>query len=344
MVLLVAVKLIWFEGRGKQRDSDHLSGPLKVAPSRDVNGNKSMRLSTMIGGIAAVGMTTLVAGSALAQQTLEIIGQPVPGGIDFQPSATELKHDIVWLDTMINYIIGAIVIFVTGLLIYTVIRFNQRANPTPARFTHNSPLEVAWTIVPIVILVFIGAFSLPILFKQQEIPVGEVTIKATGNQWYWNYDYVDEGINFDSYMIGSPATGGANMMTPEVEEQLKAAGYAKEQFLLATDTAVVVPVGKVVVVQVTATDVIHSWKIPAFGVMQDAVPGRTAALWFKADQEGIFFGQCSEICGQMHAYMPITVKVVSEAAYAQWLTKAKAGDVQLSSVETPAAVEVASND
>ncbi|WP_295074744.1 cytochrome c oxidase subunit II [Tabrizicola sp.] len=303
-----------------------------------------MRLSTMIGGIAAVGMTTLVAGSALAQQTLEIIGQPVPGGIDFQPSATELKHDIVWLDTMINYIIGAIVIFVTGLLIYTVIRFNQRANPTPARFTHNSPLEVAWTIVPIVILVFIGAFSLPILFKQQEIPVGEVTIKATGNQWYWNYDYVDEGINFDSYMIGSPATGGANMMTPEVEEQLKAAGYAKEQFLLATDTAVVVPVGKVVVVQVTATDVIHSWKIPAFGVMQDAVPGRTAALWFKADQEGIFFGQCSEICGQMHAYMPITVKVVSEAAYAQWLTKAKAGDVQLSSVETPAAVEVASND
>jgi cytochrome c oxidase subunit 2 len=264
--------------------------------------------------------------------------------MDFQPSATELKHDIVWLDTMINYIIGAIVIFVTALLLYTIVRFNRRANPTPARFTHNSPLEVAWTLIPIVILVFIGAFSLPILFKQQEIPVGEVTIKATGNQWYWNYDYVDEGINFDSYMIGSPATGGANMMTPEVEAQLKAAGYAKEQFLLATDTAVVVPVGKVVVVQVTATDVIHSWKIPAFGVMQDAVPGRTAALWFTAEKEGIYFGQCSEICGQMHAYMPITVKVVSEAAYAQWLTKAKAGDVQLSSAATETPVKVASND
>jgi cytochrome c oxidase subunit II len=303
-----------------------------------------MRLSTVITGIAAAGSATLAASAALAQQALEIIGQPEPGGMGFQPSVTELKHDIVWLDTMINYIIGAIVVFVTALLIYTIVRFNRRANPTPARFTHNTPLEVAWTLVPIVILVFIGAFSLPILFKQQEIPVGDVTIKATGNQWYWGYEYVDEGIAFDSYMIGSPATGGTNMMTPEVEAQLKAAGYAKEQFLLATDTAVVVPVGKTIVVQVTATDVIHSWKVPAFGVMQDAVPGRTAGLWFKADQEGIYFGQCSEICGQMHAYMPITVKVVSEAAYAEWLVKAKAGDVQLSHVAVPSDVQVAAND
>lgn len=303
-----------------------------------------MRLSTVMNGISAAAIATLAAGSALAQQALEIIGQPEPGGMGFQPSVTELKHDIVWLDTMINYIIGAIVIFVTALLIYTIVRFNQRANPTPARFTHNTPLEVAWTLIPIVILVFIGAFSLPILFKQQEIPVGEVTIKATGNQWYWSYEYVDEDIAFDSYMIGSPATGGTNMLTPEVEAQLQAAGYSKEQFLLATDTAVVVPVNKVVVVQVTASDVIHSWKIPAFGVMQDAVPGRTAGLWFKAEKEGIYFGQCSEICGQMHAYMPITVKVVSEAAYAEWLAKAKAGDVQLSSVAAPAPVQVALND
>ncbi len=304
-----------------------------------------MRLSNVIGGVAAAGLTSFfVAGQALAQQALEIIGQPQPGGMGFQPSGTELKHDIVWLDTMINYIIAGIVIFVTALIIYTMVRFNRRANPTPARFTHNSPLEVAWTLIPIVILVFIGAFSLPILFKQQEIPVGDVTIKATGNQWYWSYEYVDEGIAFDSYMIGSPATGGANMLTPEVEAQLKEAGYSKEQFLLATDTAVVVPVGKVVVVQVTATDVIHSWKVPAFGVMQDAVPGRTAALWFKADQEGIYFGQCSEICGQMHAYMPITVKVVSEAAYAEWLAKAKAGDVQLSHLAQPTETRLAANN
>jgi len=304
-----------------------------------------MRLSTVLNGIAAAGIATLVAGAALAQQALEIIGQPVDGEMGFQPAGTELASDLQWLDGMILYIITAIVIFVTGLLIYVMLRFNAKSNPTPARFTHNSPLEVAWTLVPVVILVFIGAFSLPILFKQQEIPVGEVTIKATGNQWFWSYEYVDEGISFDSYMIGSPATGGSNMLTPEVEAQLTAAGYTKQQFLLATDTAVVVPVGKVVVVQVTATDVIHSWKVPAFGVMQDAVPGRTAGLWFKAEKEGIYFGQCSEICGQMHAYMPITVKVVSEAVYAEWLTKAKAGDVQLSSVAAePAKAQVASND
>jgi cytochrome c oxidase subunit 2 len=303
-----------------------------------------MRLSTVMTGFATAGIAALMAGSALAQQALEIIGQPVDGAMGFQPAATKLAEDIHWLDGMLLYIITAITVFVTALLIYVMIRFNAKSNPIPARFTHNSPLEVAWTLIPVVILVVIGAFSLPILFEEQEIPVGEVTIKATGNQWYWSYEYVDEEIAFDSYMIGSPATGGTNMMTPEVEAQLVAAGYAKEQFLLATDTAVVVPVGKIVVVQVTASDVIHSWKVPAFGVMQDGVPGRTAALWFKAEQEGIYFGQCSEICGQMHAFMPITVKVVSEAAYAEWLTKAKAGDVQLSHVATDAPVEVASND
>lgn len=303
-----------------------------------------MRLSTVMLRVAAAGIAATVATSAFAQQALEIIGQPVPGGVGFQPAGTELASDIHWLDGTILKVITAIVIFVTLLLIYVMVRFNAKANPVPRRFTHNTPLEVAWTLIPIVILVVIGSFSLPILFKQQEIPVGEVTIKATGNQWYWSYEYVDEGISFDSYMIGSPATGGTNMMTPDVEAQLTAAGYSKEQFLLATDTAVVVPVGKVVVVQVTATDVIHSWKVPAFGVMQDAVPGRTAGLWFKAEKEGIYFGQCSEICGQMHAYMPITVKVVSEAAYAEWLVKAKAGDVQLSSVGTPMTTEVASND
>lgn len=303
-----------------------------------------MRLSTVMTGFATAGIAALMAGSALAQQALEIIGQPVDGAMGFQPAATKLAEDIHWLDGMLLYVITAITVFVTALLIYVMIRFNARTNPTPARFTHNSPLEVAWTLIPVVILVVIGAFSLPILFEEQEIPVGEVTIKATGNQWYWSYEYVDEDIAFDSYMIGSPATGGSNMMTPEVEAQLVAAGYSKEQFLLASDTAVVVPVGKIVVVQVTATDVIHSWKVPAFGVMQDAVPGRTAALWFKADKEGIYFGQCSEICGQMHAYMPITVNVVSEAAYAEWLAKAKTGDVQLSHVDPTAPVAVASND
>jgi cytochrome c oxidase subunit II len=303
-----------------------------------------MRISTVRNVITAAGIASLMAGTALAQQALEIVGQPIDGKMGFQPAATEVARDQQWLDGMLLYIITAIVIFVTALLIYVMIRYNSKSNPKPATFTHNSPLEVAWTLIPIVILVFIGAFSLPVLFKDQEIPVGDVTIKATGYQWYWGYEYVDDDVAFDSYMIGSPATGGNNMLTPEVEAQLVEAGYTKGQFLLATDTAMVVPVGKTIVVRVTGADVIHSWKIPAFGVMQDAVPGRTAALWFKADKEGIYFGQCSELCGQMHAYMPITVKVVSEAAYAQWLAKAKTGEYQLSHVATDGTVKVASND
>jgi len=306
-----------------------------------------MRFSTALTATAvllgASLVTGLTSGAALAQQALEIIGQPVDGAMGFQPPGTPGARDVFWLDGMILYIITTIVIFVTLLLAFVILRFNKRANPTPARFTHNSPVEVAWTVVPIVILVFIGAFSLPVLFKDQEIPVGDVTIKATGVQWAWSYEYVDEGIAFDSYMIGSPSLGGDNMLTPEIEAELVAAGYTKEQFLLATDTALVVPVGKTIVVQVTGADVIHSWKVPAFGVMQDGVPGRIAALHFTPDREGIYFGQCSELCGQMHAYMPITVKVVSEAAYAEWLVKAKAGDVILSQASA-SPVDVALND
>ncbi|HMO72606.1 MAG TPA: cytochrome c oxidase subunit II [Paracoccaceae bacterium] len=282
-----------------------------------------MRLSTFFAGLSA-SLTSGFVAAAVHAQDLPVIGMPVPGGMGFQPSATELKHDIVWLDTMLLVIITAISLFVTGLLAWVVVRYNSKSNPRPATFTHNSPLEVAWTVVPIVILVFIGAFSLPVLFKQMEIPEADVTIKVTGYQWYWGYEYVDEGFAFDSYMIGSPATGGDNRLSPGVEAQLTAAGYQKEHFLLATDTAVVVPVNKTVVMNVTAADVIHSWTIPAFGVKQDAVPGRLAQLWFKAETEGVYFGQCSELCGIAHAYMPITVKVVSEAAYAEWLEGAKA--------------------
>jgi cytochrome c oxidase subunit II len=270
----------------------------------------------------------LMAGGAVAQG-LEIVGQPIDRGTGFQPAVTELARDIEWLDNFILVIIAVITAFVTALLIWCILRFNARRNPTPATFTHNSPVEVAWTLVPILILVVIGAFSLPVLFKQQTIPVADVTIKATGNQWYWTYEYVDEVVDpvndpvstlvFDSNMIGSPALGGTNVLTPEVEAQLQAAGYSREQFLLATDTAMVVPVGKNIVMQVTGSNVIHAWALPAFGVMQSGVPGRISQLWFKAEQEGIYFGQCTTLCGQMHAYMPITVKVVSEEAYAQWL-------------------------
>ena len=262
-------------------------------------------------------LAALAAFSALpaaAQEGLEIIGVPEEGGLGFQPAVTELMRDIVWLDNMVLIIITAISLFVTALMAFAIVRFNRRANPNPAKFTHNSPIEVAWTIIPIVILVFIGAFSLPVLFKQQEIPEGEVNIKVTGYQWYWGYEYTDHEFGFESFLIGE-----GKVLNDEVVAELEAAGYTRDEFLLATDTAVVVPVNKTVVMTVTGADVIHAWTIPAFGVKQDAVPGRLAQLWFKAEQEGVYFGQCSELCGKDHAYMPITVKVVSEAAYEEWL-------------------------
>ncbi|MEL7117047.1 MAG: cytochrome c oxidase subunit II [Pseudomonadota bacterium] len=250
----------------------------------------------------------MASGTVWAQEGLETIGKPVPGGLGFQPAATELARDIRWLDNLLLVIITAISVFVMILLAIIILRYNQKANPTPATFTHNSPIEVTWTVVPILILVFIGSFSLPVLFKQQEIPEADITIKATGYQWYWGYDYVDEGLYFDAFMLGSP-------------EAVVNAGYNADEYLLATDNAVVIPTGKTIVVQVTAADVIHSWTIPSFGVKQDGIPGRLAELWFNVDEgnEGIYFGQCSELCGKDHAYMPITVKAVTQAEYEAWL-------------------------
>ena len=260
---------------------------------------------------------TLLGASANAQENLELIGVPTPSGTGFQPAVTELARDLQWLDGMLLIIITAISLFVVFLLGYVIFRFNRKANPEPSSFTHNTPVEVAWTVVPIVILVFIGAFSIPVLFKQQVIPDGDINIKVTGYQWYWGYEYTDHGFGFDSMLIGD-----GKVLTPEVEEELIESGYSKDEFLLATDTAVVVPVDKVVVMQVTGADVIHSWTIPAFGVKQDAVPGRLGQLWFKAEKEGVYFGQCSELCGKDHAYMPITVKVVSQENYEAWLSGA----------------------
>lgn len=251
---------------------------------------------------------------ALAQDKLEIVGAPEGGAMGFQPAATELASDLQWLDGMVLIIITAITVLVTALLIYAIFRFNRRVNPTPAKFTHNSPIEVAWTIIPIVILVLIGAFSLPVLFKQQEIPEGDINIKVTGYQWFWGYEYTDHDFGFESFMIGE-----GKVLNDEVIAELEEAGYSSKEFKLATDTAVVVPVGKTIVMRLTGADVIHSWTIPAFGVKQDAVPGRLAQLWFKAEREGVYFGQCSELCGKDHAYMPITVKVVSQEAYDEWL-------------------------
>lgn len=287
-----------------------------------------MRVLTNLSAFWASIGTTLLAGAAFAQdglEGLEVIGKPVDGGTGFQPAVTELADDIHWLDWTVHIISAAIVLFVVLLLAIVVLRYNSRSNPTPARFTHNTAVEVTWTIVPIVILVFIGAFSLPILFKQQEIPEGDVYIKAIGNQWYWTYEYSDSEFGFDSFLLA--------------REDLESHGYSQDEYLLATDTALVVPVNKIVVLQVTGSDVIHAWAMPAFGVKQDGVPGRLAQLWFKAEKEGVYFGQCSELCGKDHAYMPITVKVVSQDAYDNWLEGAVA-----EYAGTPTALTVASND
>lgn len=269
------------------------------------------KLKSATTGILAMGLP----GAALAQDQvlpdLPVLGKPTDGGMGFQPAATSIMTDVIWMDSFLLWIIAAISVFVTILLLVCIFRFNRRANPVPARFTHNSPLEVAWTIVPILILIAIIPPSLSLLFKQQEIPAADVTIKATGNQWYWTHEYVDEGFEFDSFMLA--------------RDGLEEAGYDQSDYLLATDTAVVIPTGKTVVVQVTGADVIHSWTIPAFGVKQDAVPGRLAELWFSVDEgkEGVYFGQCSELCGKDHSYMPITVKAVSQADYEAWLAAAK---------------------
>ena len=289
-----------------------------------------MRLRTLF-----TALTSLLSGGAAFAQDLPIIGQPIQGLSGFQPAVTDVMRDIVWLDTLLLVIITLITLFVVALLVICIVRYNKKANPEPATFTHNQPIEVAWTVVPIVILVFIGFFSLPILFKQQRIPEPEVFIKATGFQWYWGYEYPDHDIAYEGFMIDAslpiddPAFSDEDnapsqpqaFLTDVASRKLAHYGYTDDHFLLATDTTVVIPTGKVVVVQVTGADVIHAWTIPAFGVKQDAVPGRLAEMWFEVDegQEGIYFGQCSELCGQSHAYMPITVKAVSQEDYDAWV-------------------------
>ncbi len=292
-----------------------------------------MRLTALF----SASLAALGAASTTVAQDLAIIGAPDDGAVGFQPAVTEIARDLQWLDAMLLAIITVITLFVVALIAIVIVKYNRRANPEPATFTHNSPIEIAWTLIPVVILVFIGAFSLPVLFKQQEIPEGDVIVKATGYQWYWGYEYPQEGIEFESFMIGSDA---GNMLTPEVSAQLAEAGYSDEQFLRATDSAVMIPTGKKVVVQVTGADVIHAWAIPAFGVKQDGVPGRLAELWFEVDEgrEGIYFGQCSELCGLSHSYMPITVKAVTWDDYQAWvaITKVAQGIVD-DSVQVAAA-------
>ena len=279
-------------------------------------------------GFAAMAASAQTAGM---RDGLEIIGAPEPGGMGFQAGVTELARDIRALDTFLLVIMTAIVVFVLALMVWAMVKHNRRANPEPATFTHNTKIEVTWTVVPLLILVVIGAFSLPVLFKQQTIPEADVVVKATGYQWYWGYEYPEHGISYESFMLQ--------------EDELADYGYGPDEYLLATDTAMVVPTGQTVVVQVTAADVIHSWTVPAFGVKQDGVPGRLAELWFEIDpgQEGVYFGQCSELCGVSHAYMPITVFAVTPEEYEAWIN-GEAQEFASTGTRAPAVLELASAD
>lgn len=236
---------------------------------------------------------------------LEVVGQPVQGGTGYMPAASPVAHDTHWVSYLVHYIMLGIVLLVIFLVLFCVVRFNRRTNPNPARFTHNTRLEVAWTLGPVLVLIVIGSFALPVLFKQVNVPESDLTIKVTGYQWFWGYEYPDYEFGYESFLLQ--------------QDELEAAGYEPSHYLMATDTAMVVPVNKTVRLQVTGADVIHSWKINSFGVHMDAVPGRLNETWFRAEREGIYFGFCSELCGLDHSFMPITVKVVSEEAYEEWL-------------------------
>ncbi|MBY8974212.1 cytochrome c oxidase subunit II [Rhodobacteraceae bacterium NNCM2] len=286
------------------------------------------RLATTM-ALATAGLVSL-GGMAMAAE--EVTGKPIPGGTGFQRPVTPVMHDLVWLDDFLLVIITAIVLFVTALMGWCIFRYNAKRNPKPATFTHNALVEVIWTAVPVLILVVIAIPSLRLLFDQLVVPEPDLTIKATGNQWYWSYEYPVEEIEFDAYMIGSAATTPPEGTFPEDYEPtynwtknedtlktLEAYGYAPDEFLLAADEAVVVPVNKNVHVLVTGSDVIHAWAIPAFGVKIDTIPGRVNETWFRAEETGTYFGQCSELCGLQHAYMPIVVKVVEQAEYDAWV-------------------------
>ncbi|MEL6316453.1 MAG: cytochrome c oxidase subunit II [Pseudomonadota bacterium] len=275
-------------------------------------------------GIATAAMGASV-GAALAQAGSEIgIGQSAPGQLDLQTPVTQVARQIFDLHWLMLVIITGICIFVLALLAIVILRYNRAANPKPQSWTHNTTIEVVWTAAPVVILVIIAVPSVALLQLQEDFDRVEpdVVIKATGNQWNWTYLYAEQEIEFTAAMLGY---GQANM-NDEVREELAEYGFPERAWKLATDLPVVVPVGKNVLVEVTASDVIHSWTVPAFGVKADGVPGRINRTWFNVEKPGVYFGQCSELCGKDHSFMPITVTAVSPEAFETWAACAKGGD------------------
>jgi cytochrome c oxidase subunit 2 len=247
-------------------------------------------------GLAVAGFALVAGGAAFAE-----LGQPAPWEWKLQEAATPVMEDITWFHNFLFWLITIITLFVLALLVIIVVKFNAKANPVPSKTTHNTLIEVAWTLIPVLILVGIAVPSFRLLFLELDVPKADLTIKVTGKQWYWSYAYPDNGkFEFDSLLAQD-----------------------KMPRLLGVDNEMVVPVNKVVRIQTTGADVIHSFAVPAFGIKIDSVPGRLNETWFKATKLGMFYGQCSELCGKDHAFMPIAVHVVSDQEFAAWVEDAK---------------------
>ena len=253
--------------------------------------------------VLAITMVAILTG---AESALAGLGQPSPWQVGLQQSASPVMDNIIWFHDFLLYIISGIAGFVLVLLVVVMVRFNARTNPSPSRTTHNTLIEIAWTLIPIVVLMVIAVPSFKLLFLQLNVPAADLTVKATGKQWYWSYSYPDNGqFEFDSLML---------------KEGERKEGQPR---LLAVDNEMVVPVNKTVRVITTGSDVIHSFAVPSFGIKIDAVPGRINETWFTATREGVYYGQCSELCGKDHAFMPIAVRAVSEQAFSAWVEEAK---------------------
>ncbi|MBR0870078.1 cytochrome c oxidase subunit II [Bradyrhizobium tropiciagri] len=254
------------------------------------------RMGRQLLGFAVAGMACVAAGSASAE-----LGQPAPWEHTLQEAATPVMENIIWFHNFLLVLITVITLFVLALLVIVVMKFNAKANPVPSKTTHNTLIEVAWTLIPVLILVGIAVPSFRLLFLELDVPKPDLTVKVTGKQWYWSYAYPDNGkFEFDSLLDKD-----------------------KQPRLLGVDNEMVVPVNKVVRIQTTGADVIHSFAVPAFGVKIDSIPGRLNESWFKATKTGMFYGQCSELCGKDHAFMPIAVRVVSDQEFATWVEGAK---------------------
>jgi cytochrome c oxidase subunit II len=251
-------------------------------------------------GAGAAAMAGLWAAVAASQQ-------PHPWQLGLQDPASPIKAQLDSFHNLLLVIIIGIVLIVAALLVYVMVRFNAKANPTPTRTSHNTVLEVAWTVVPVIILVVIAVPSFRVLYYMERTPEAEMTLKVTGRQWYWDYEYPDQGgFGFSANMVA--------------DDQLKPG----QPRLLETDKHIVLPVDTVIRIQVTAGDVIHSWAVPAFGIKRDAVPGRLNESWVKIEREGMYYGQCSELCGVNHGFMPIAVEAVSKEKFGAWVKQAQA--------------------